>query len=127
MPRALVVDDSRVIRLLLGSRLAGLGYEVIEAANGKEALAQLDQSPPVNLALIDWNMPVMNGLDCLRAIRADARYSSLTVVMVTTETEMDHIVSALESGANDYIMKPFTPEIIEEKLLLLGLIQGQSV
>ena len=127
MSAALVVDDSKVIRLLLGHRLSELGYDVTEAANGREALVKLEQSPSVELAFIDWNMPVMNGIDCLKAIRADPHFSSLIVVMVTNETEMDHIVAALDAGANDYIMKPFTPEIVREKLLLLGLISGQSV
>ncbi len=127
MPGALVVDDARVIRILLAHRLKELGYDVIEAANGKEALEKLSQAPSVQIALIDWNMPVMGGIECLRAIRADARFASLPVVMVTNETEMDHIVAALEMGANDYIMKPFTPEVISEKLLLLGLIDAENV
>jgi two-component system chemotaxis response regulator CheY len=127
MPSALVVDDARVIRILLSHRLRELGYEVIEAANGKEALEKLSRAPAVQVALIDWNMPVMSGIECLKAIRADARFDSLPVVMVTNETEMDHIVTALEMGATDYIMKPFTPEVISEKLLLLGLIQAEIV
>ena len=127
MPGALVVDDAKVVRILLGDRLAELGYDVIEAANGREALEQLDKSPSVALAFLDWNMPVMSGIECLKAIRADPRFSSLTVVMVTSETEMEYIVAALDAGANDYIMKPFTPEIVQEKLLLLGLISGQRV
>jgi len=122
MPSALIVDDARVIRILLTHRLQELGFEVVEAANGKEALEKLDQAPSVSLALIDWNMPVMTGIDCLKAIRADVRFASLPVVMVTNETEVNHIVTALEAGATDYIMKPFTPEVISEKLLLLGLI-----
>jgi two-component system chemotaxis response regulator CheY len=127
MPSALVVDDARVIRTLLSHRLQELGYDVIAAANGKEALEKLSQAPSVQFALIDWNMPVMSGIDCLKAIRSDGRFTALPVVMVTNETEMDHIVTALEAGATDYIMKPFTPEVIAEKLLLLGLIDAQSV
>jgi len=126
MPRALVVDDAKVIRLLLSDNLADLGYEVSQAANGKEALKALDQAPSITLALVDWNMPVMTGLDFVKAVRADSRFSALTLIMVTCETEVDHIVAALEAGANDYIMKPFTPEMIAEKLLLLGLFEGQS-
>jgi two-component system chemotaxis response regulator CheY len=124
---ALVVDDARMMRLLLASSLTDLGYVVIQAGNGKEALEALDKWPAIGLALIDWNMPVMNGLDCIKALRADPRFSSLTVVMVTVETEMERIVAALDAGANDYIMKPVTPEMIEEKLLLLGLPRGQIV
>jgi two-component system chemotaxis response regulator CheY len=126
MPSALVVDDARVIRTLLSHRLKELGYDVIDAANGKEALEKLSQAPSVQFAFIDWNMPVMSGIECLKAIRADGRFTSMPVVMVTSETEMDHIVTALEAGATDYIMKPFTPEVIAEKLLLLGLIDAQN-
>ncbi len=125
MPSALVVDDARMMRLLLSSSLVDLGYEVVEASNGKEALEALDNSPSIALALVDWCMPVMNGLDCVKAMRADPRFSSLTVVMVTNETEIGQIVAALDAGANDYIMKPVTPEIIGEKLLSLGLIDGR--
>lgn len=127
MPCALVVDDARVIRILLSHRLRELGFEILEAGNGKEALEKLSQAPSVQLALIDWNMPVMGGIDCLKAIRADARFASLPVVMVTNETEIEFIVKALEVGATDYIMKPFTPEVISEKLLLLGLIDAAKV
>lgn len=126
MQRALVVDDAKVIRHLLADSLIDLGYEVTQAANGKEALEILGRSPPIRLALVDWNMPVMSGLDLVKAVRADPRFSTLTVVMVTSETEVDHIVAALEAGANDYIMKPFDAEMIAEKLLLLGLLEGQA-
>lgn len=127
MARALVVDDAVVIRHLLRHHLETMGFEVDEAADGREALEKLDKSPDVTLALVDWNMPVLNGIECLKAIRANPRYSSLNVVMVTTETEVDYIVAALAAGANDYIMKPFTREIIAEKMLLLGLIDGMKV
>jgi two-component system chemotaxis response regulator CheY len=128
MPGALVVDDAKVIRLLLGDSLADLGYDVIQASNGREALAALEKAPSTTLAMVDWNMPVMNGLEFLKAARADPRFSSLTVVMVTSETELNQIVTALDAGANDYIMKPFTPEMIGEKLLLLGLLaEGPAV
>jgi two-component system chemotaxis response regulator CheY len=127
MQRALVVDDAKVIRHLLSDNLADLGYDVTQAANGKEALALLDQSPSIALALVDWNMPVMTGLDLVKAVRSDTRFSALTIVMVTSETEVDHIVAALDAGANDYIMKPFTAEMIAEKLLLLGLYEGQNI
>jgi len=126
MQKALVVDDAKVIRHLLTANLADLGYEVTPAVNGKEALELLDRTPLITLAMVDWNMPVMSGLDFLKAVRADPRFSALTVIMVTSETEVDHIVTALEAGANDYIMKPFSPEMIAEKLLLLGLLEGQS-
>jgi len=125
MPGALVIDDARVVRTLLRSNLVDLGFDVIQAANGREALAALDTAPSTTLALVDWNMPVMNGLEFVKAARADPRFAALTIIMVTSETEVDHIVSALDAGANDYIMKPFTSEMIAEKLLLLDLLESQ--
>ena len=126
MPMALVVDDAKVVRLLLEDILKDLGYQVCQASNGSEALDMLRQNPQVSLALVDWNMPKMNGLDLVKAIRADLRYSSITLVMVTSEADVAHITAALEAGADDYVMKPFTEQVIAEKLLLLGLVQGQA-
>ena len=125
MRRALVVDDSRAIRAILGKKLVHLGFKVSEAENGQMALDLLKATPTISLALVDWNMPVMNGLEFIKAVRGDAAYDNLTLVMVTTETEMSQMVAALDAGANDYIMKPFTDEIILERLLLLG-IQEQT-
>jgi len=99
-----------------------LGYEVLEAANGKEALAVIEtEKSDVTLVLADWNMPEMNGLDLLRQLRQDPELSSLVVVMVTTETEIDQMTAALEAGANEYVMKPFTKEILLEKLEMVGI------
>jgi two-component system chemotaxis response regulator CheY len=126
MRRALVVDDSRTIRSILGKKLVHLGFKVSEAENGQVALDVLRETPLISLALVDWNMPVMNGLEFVKAVRADAAYNDLILVMVTTETETSQMIAALESGANDYIMKPFTDEIIVERLMLLG-IQEQAV
>jgi two-component system chemotaxis response regulator CheY len=120
---AMVIDDSRAMRLILRRIAVQLGYEVAEAANGKEALEFLDSSEEVpTFALIDWNMPVMNGLDFVTAVRADARFRSMTLMMVTTESEQSQIVRALAAGAHEYVIKPFTPDAIEEKLALLGLV-----
>lgn len=121
MRQALVVDDSKAIRMILGKQLANLGYEVSQAANGKEALQVAQTLSSLSLAMVDWNMPVMNGLDFVKALRADSQFGSVTVVMVTTETEFERVTAALEAGANDYIMKPFTDDVISEKLLLLGM------
>jgi len=126
MRRALVVDDSRTIRSILGKKLLHLGFKVSEAENGQLALDVLQTTPLISLALVDWNMPVMNGLEFVKSVRADTAYDNLTIVMVTTETETSQMVAALDAGANDYIMKPFTDEIIVERLLLLG-IQEQAV
>lgn len=122
--RALVVDDSAVIRTVLTRILAGLGFEVASAVNGKEALAKLASSDRPDLTLVDWNMPEMNGYEFIRAVRSDERWRDMPIMMVTTETEMDQVVRALAAGANEYLMKPFTPEMVQEKLAILGIAQG---
>jgi two-component system chemotaxis response regulator CheY len=127
MGKALVVDDSKTIRMILGRTLRELGYEVCEAANGIEALRVIEtEKASFNLVLADWNMPEMNGLDLLKRLRQDPELSSLKVIMVTTETELDHMVSALEAGANEYVMKPFTKDILKEKLELVGILPAAS-
>jgi two-component system chemotaxis response regulator CheY len=121
MSKALVVDDSRTIRIIIRKILIELGYEVREAANGVEALTVLDsEKGGIKLVLADWNMPEMNGLDLVKQLRLNPAFQSLKVLMVTTETEMDQMASALAAGANEYVMKPFTKDILTEKLDLLG-------
>ena len=123
MHKAMVVDDSRVMRLILADALSEAGYEVCQAANGKQALATLESNQSdVSLVLVDWNMPEMNGLEFVRCVRAKPRFSQVVLMMVTTETEVDQIAKALEEGANEYVMKPFTSEIIFDKLRLMGLV-----
>ncbi len=122
MAKALVVDDSRAVRIILARTLGELGFEVREAANGREALEVIHaERPAVRLVLADWNMPEMNGLELLQRLRQDPELASLVVVMVTTETELDQMKAALEAGANEYVMKPFTREILVEKLHLAGI------
>jgi two-component system chemotaxis response regulator CheY len=122
MAKALVVDDSRAVRMILSRTLKELGYEVREAANGREALEVIEvEKSAVKLVLADWNMPEINGLDLLKRLRQDPELASLVVVMVTTETELDQMAAALEAGANEYVMKPFTKDILLEKLQLVGL------
>ena len=124
MPKAMVIDDSRAIRMILTNTLAELGYEVCQAANGKEALALAErENGTLSLILVDWNMPEMNGLEFIKHLRSDSRFSSVPLMMVTTETEMQQVSVALEAGANEYVMKPFTKEIIADKLRLMGVIQ----
>jgi two-component system chemotaxis response regulator CheY len=123
MSKALVVDDSRTIRTILGRILRELGYQVCEAGNGKEALKVMEtEKAEVNVVLADWNMPEMDGLELLKTLRKDPDLAALKVIMVTTETEMDHMVSALEAGANEYVMKTFTKAILKEKLELVGIL-----
>ena len=119
--RALVLDDSRAMRMVLVRLMRDQGWEVLEAGDGQEGLAVLSANPPVDLVLIDWNMPVMNGLEFVRAVRADHANSGLTLVMVTTESEHSQVVRALAAGAHEYVFKPFTPEALLGKLSMLGL------
>ena len=122
MAKALVVDDSRAIRMLLAKTLKDLGYEISEAANGKEALDAIEaDKTAMTLVLADWNMPEINGLDLVKRLRQDPALASLVVVMVTTETELNQMAAALEAGANEYVMKPFTKDILIEKLQLVGI------
>jgi len=123
VPQAMIVDDSRAMRMILGRTLLRYGYGVLQAANGKDALDQLHHNGlEVNLFLVDWNMPEMNGLDFVKSIRAEPRFGSIPILMVTTETEADQMCAALEAGANEYVIKPFTDETIEDKLRMLGVI-----
>jgi two-component system chemotaxis response regulator CheY len=121
MSKVLIVDDSRTIRTIIRRILVELGYETCEAAQGVEALRVFEaEKDAVKLVLVDWNMPEMNGLELLKRLRQDPSLSWLKIVMVTTETEMDHMASALEAGADEYIMKPFTKDILVEKLEYIG-------
>jgi two-component system chemotaxis response regulator CheY len=123
MSKALVVDDSRTIRIIIRRILLEIGYEVCEACNGKEALDVLEaERPDVELVLADWNMPVMNGLELLKRLRQDSEFSALKVLMVTTETEIEHMRSAMDAGADEYVMKPFTRDILLEKLEIVGIV-----
>ena len=119
--RALVVDDSSAMRALLRMALKKQGFEVAEAKHGLEALSVLSGSAEFDLMLIDWNMPEMDGFALLRRVRAESRYEHTQIMMVTTETGMDQMSEALSAGANDYIMKPFTFEVVADKLRLIGL------
>ena len=121
--RALVVDDSRAIRVILTKILSELGFEVFEAGNGRQGLERLDEIDGApELVLVDWNMPEMNGLEFIRAVRGENGHNDMTMVMVTTETETEQVVRALAAGANEYVMKPFSKETLTEKLALLGLV-----
>jgi len=108
--------------MILSRNLKELGFEVREAGNGKEALDVMEaERNGVSLVLADWNMPEMNGLDLLKRLRQNPELSSLVIVMVTTETDLDQMATALEAGANEYVMKPFTKDILVEKLELVGI------
>ena len=122
--QAIVVDDSRAMRMLMGRLLKDIGFEVDEAGDGCEALVRLRErlaGNPLQLALVDWNMPEMSGIELVAAVRSDPAFSSLRIVMVTTETELSQVMRALEAGADEYLMKPFTRDDVVGKLELLGL------
>ena len=118
--RALIVDDSRFVRVFLRNLLEAKGIECEEAADGQAGIDHLNSGAPFDLALVDWNMPVMNGLEMLTQLRATG-FDGIKVMMVTTEAENDFIIRALDAGANEYLMKPFTKDLLLEKLAILGL------
>lgn len=123
MEQALIIDDSRAIRRILGAAIRDLGFDVAEAGNGKEALETLAAlAAPPGLILVDWNMPEMNGLEFVTELRRNAAYSGSKVMMVTTETAIEQMAEALEAGADEYLMKPFTKEAVLDKLRLLGVV-----
>lgn len=119
--RALVIDDSRTMRSILKRTLVQLGFEVAEAGDGVEALVRLGEAGSFELALVDWNMPNMNGYELVQAVRKNDAWAEMKLVMVTTESDLHHIQSALEAGANEYVMKPFTADMLSEKLSMIGV------
>ena len=124
--RAMIIDDSRAMRSILRRIVTGLGFETAEAGHGQEALDQMTAGYLPDLCLIDWNMPVMDGYTFVTRVRATPEWRNVTLMMVTTESEQRQIVRALAAGAHEYVIKPFTPEAIVEKLELLGLTSGVS-
>ena len=122
--RALIVDDSKAMRSIVGRIVREIGFETFEAANGREGLTQLETHGDVELILVDWNMPEMNGIDFLRAVRAQPGSSAFKMLMVTTASDLAHINTALEAGANEYLMKPFTKDAMVSKLQMLGILEA---
>ena len=122
--KALVIDDSTAARFILSKMLTELGFEVTQANDGKQAMDKLVPGEKFDLALVDWNMPVMNGLEFVQSVRSSATSAEQVskIMMVTTETEMTQVVRAIEAGADEYVMKPFTKAVIEDKLQILGLV-----
>jgi len=121
--QALVIDDSRAVRLLVGNILREQGFEVHSAGDGQQGLEQLQLNPEIGLVLVDWNMPVMDGLEFIKTVRQSRTWDSLQIVMVTTETESEQVQRAIAAGANEYVMKPFTSEVLVAKLSLLGVFE----
>ncbi len=120
--RALLIDDSRATRAFLRRMLVELGFDVIEAANGVEGLARIAEADDdFTIALVDWHMPEMNGLEFLRSFRQTHPTSSMKTVMVSSVTDPDRIGEVIESGVADYLMKPFTKDALLSKLSLVGI------
>lgn len=122
MTKAMVVDDSRAMRMILAKALAECGFDVVQATNGRDALEQLERAETVpEFATVDWNMPEVTGIEFVRTVRASPRFGAMRLLMVTTETEVEQMALALEAGADEYLMKPFTRDTIQDKLRLIGV------
>jgi len=121
--QALVIDDSRAVRMLVGNILREQGFHVHEAGHGQQGLEVLREYAEIGLILVDWNMPVMDGLEFIQAVRKVRDWDSVRIVMVTTETECEQVQRAISAGANEYVMKPFAPEVLVAKLSLLGAFE----
>ena len=119
--RALVIDDSRAMRSILAGILDDLEFEVEQADDAEKAYEVLKADDGFDLALVDWNLPTMSGLELVKLVRRRRELAGLRLMMVTTETELARVREALEAGADEYIMKPFDKEMLLEKLQLLGL------
>ncbi len=121
--RIITVDDSSTMRRIIKNTLKRIGYgdEIVEAENGKEALGILSNNE-VDLIITDWNMPVMDGLTFVKKIRANSKFDDVPIIMVTTEAAKEDIITALKAGVNNYIVKPFTPQVLKEKIeAVMGL------
>jgi two-component system, chemotaxis family, chemotaxis protein CheY len=125
MKTCLVVDDSRVIRKVARRILEDLGFSVSEAADGLEALTACRAFLPDSV-LLDWNMPVMSGIEFLRQLRQEFVDGRPTVIFCTTENDLEHIAEAMRAGADEYIMKPFDGDILQSKLIETGLLSQEA-
>ncbi|RUM55543.1 MAG: two-component system response regulator [Nautilia sp.] len=115
--KILVVDDSSTMRRIIVNTLSRLGYkDVVQAADGVEAWDALQNNPDIGVVITDWNMPNMNGLELVKKIRAQDKYKLMPIIMVTTEGGKKEVIIALKAGVNNYIVKPFTPQVLKEKL-----------
>lgn len=120
--RALVVEDSSTIRMILCRYLQKMNIEVTEATDGQVALERLKEMSPPDVILVDWNMPVMNGIEFVRAVRNLRTYDQIPLIMVTTNSEGVYLSTALDAGANEYIQKPCTFDVLREKLDKMGIL-----
>nr|MBP3724067.1 chemotaxis response regulator CheY [Campylobacter sp.] len=115
--KLLVVDDSSTMRRIIKNTLQRLGHkDILEAEHGVEAWDLLQQNADINVLITDWNMPEMNGLELVKKVRAEKKYEDMPIIMVTTEGGKAEVITALKAGVNNYIVKPFTPQVLKEKL-----------
>jgi two-component system, chemotaxis family, chemotaxis protein CheY len=115
--KLLVVDDSSTMRRIINNTLARLGYEnILEGEDGVQGWTVLNDNPDIEMLITDWNMPEMNGLELVKKVRKDPRFIDLPIIMVTTEGGKTEVITALKAGVNNYIVKPFTPQVLKEKL-----------
>jgi two-component system chemotaxis response regulator CheY len=121
MKRCLIVDDSKIVRKVSRGIIEKFGYEIFEAEDGKQAL-EVTRAEKPDVIMLDWNMPVMNGMEYLVAVRGDATLPQPIIIFCTTENEMPKIIEAMQAGANEYVMKPFDEDIIRGKFDQLGLL-----
>jgi two-component system, chemotaxis family, chemotaxis protein CheY len=121
--RALVIDDSKAMRMILKRELVALGFEVFEAGDGQEALSRLAELGAVDVVLVDWTMPGMDGMTFVHQVRAEAAYEEMRLVMITSESDPAQIFHALMAGVDEYATKPITREALAEKLGLVGLVE----
>ena len=122
--KALVVDDSSTVRKVIGRILSELGFIITEAENGKVALEKTMHDLP-DIIMLDWNMPIMNGMEFFKEFKASNPDCKTKVIFCTTENELDKIMEAVEEGADEYIMKPFNKEILQDKLVQVGLLSQE--
>lgn len=121
--KVLIVDDSKAMRTFLSFLVKELRFDATLAEDGCNALDVLQNQGTFDLALVDWDMPRMNGLEFVKAVRADASFDALKLMMVTSQNSIDRVTAALTAGATDYLMKPVTKESLEEKLRVLGVVE----
>ena len=124
--KCLVVDDSATMRRIVVNALKSIGYDdVAEAADGSDALQKCDAS--IELVITDWNMPVMGGLDLVKSVRANPQHAKTPILMVTTRSVKEDIMQAVEAGVSGYILKPFTPQVLKEKIdQIISLTSGST-
>lgn len=125
--RALIVDDSRAIRRLLQRTIEPLGFECSMAEHGEDALTHLDPDDLFDVVLVDWNMPVMDGLALVKAIRENRSFARMSILMVSSESDPHKMMKALIAGADDYLVKPVSQDMIREKLESLGVLDTAQV